>query len=508
MAPAKGLLTATALLALAGSGAAIPCDPSYYDGQLVDHFSTSTATYSQRYYENSTSFAGPGNPIFLILGGEGAVPPSTGIFYPYVTDVLATRFNALVIEPEHRFYGESLPFGEDSFATPENLALLTAPQALADAASLVTYVQQQNGCGVRGTSDYCPVVAVGGSYPGFLSMCMRLRYPALVDISYAASAPIFFYAQQVDQNAYYQLITDVAEDTVSGCADSVRASLAAVVKLGDLDAAVEALGLCTPLPAYMADDWATFLDELSMVVMYSFANLNMANYPPSENTGLYTACDAWVGAEDPLTALSAFLNGYAQAKAPRHDLSPLHAALANQRRAGAGLAGSCYNMSLQLPDGPNATISGGDWSGDGTGADGMNWDYQTSTLQVETIGTNNVTDMFLPREWTLDWLTEHASARFGVTPQPTALADAWGFDHLAEMGATNIIFTNGLKDGWSVGGVHQNLSDTLLAIDLPNGAHHSDLAHTEPSDDDTADVQAAHAQIADILADWLAKFDV
>lgn len=35
----------------------------------------------------------------------------------------------------------------------------------------------------------------GGSYPGWLSAMMRIRYPEVVDISYAASAPLGFYSQ-------------------------------------------------------------------------------------------------------------------------------------------------------------------------------------------------------------------------------------------------------------------------------------------------------------------------
>ena len=48
--------------------------------------------------------------IFL---GEGDISPETGIFYPWVTDVIAKELKAYVVEPEHRFYGESLPFGPD-----------------------------------------------------------------------------------------------------------------------------------------------------------------------------------------------------------------------------------------------------------------------------------------------------------------------------------------------------------------------------------------------------------
>jgi lysosomal Pro-X carboxypeptidase len=61
-----------------------------------------------------------------------------------------------------------------------------------------------------------------------------------------------------------------------------------------------------------------------------------------------------------------------------------------------------------------------------------------------------------------------------------------------------------LKDGWSVGGVRTALPDQQIFVyDLPNGAHHSDLAHSEPGPQDTEDVQAAHKNFAALLTAWL-----
>jgi hypothetical protein len=75
-----------------------------------------------------------------------------------------------------------------------------------------------------GTKGYCPVITVGGSYPGFLSAMMRTRYPGVVDMAYAASAPLRFYAQQIDQYEYYKVVTASAERSVKGCAHAVRYS--------------------------------------------------------------------------------------------------------------------------------------------------------------------------------------------------------------------------------------------------------------------------------------------
>lgn len=43
----------------------------------------------------------------------------------------------MVIFIEHRYYGETLPFGKDSFGSREHLAYLTSEQALADYANVI-----------------------------------------------------------------------------------------------------------------------------------------------------------------------------------------------------------------------------------------------------------------------------------------------------------------------------------------------------------------------------------
>ena len=50
---------------------------------------------------------------------------------------------------------------------------------------------------------------------------------------------------------------------------------------------------------------------------HPFPSLAVGNYPPSLETGLSQACTAFVAAtDDPLSALSGLLNGYAEASLP------------------------------------------------------------------------------------------------------------------------------------------------------------------------------------------------
>ena len=520
--------------------AGIPSNPLYYDDQIVDHLGLPTVLideyeqlkqapipipipiprrWTQRYYASNKYFKGPGSPIFLIMGGEGAIEPSTGLYYPFVAEHLAKEFGAQVLQPEHRFYGESQPLGSDFDFTAhdENTSnitttLMTSEQAMLDAVRLVRALQEKLGCSTeRNSKLYCPVITVGGSYPGFLSAMMRVRHPTVVDMAYAASAPMGFYSQKVDQFDYYNHITIVAEKSSKGCSRAVQSTL--IDDIGplfdhiqtrkDLEKVAASMGICkNTIPRYIMDSVAdadpkndagsTFYDELMMVVGYTFANYNMANYPPDNKTSLYNACQIFQN--DQLEAherLAQFLVGVRG-----------HVDIHNNQ-----IENGCFNMTSQLPSGSNGTISSGDWSGVGTSHDGEMWDFQTCTLLVEHIGFGEES-MFPNREWTMEWMTNHCQQRFGerVIPQPYKLVNDWQFgaDDLAKV-ATKIIFTNGLNDGWSVGGIQDNLSDSLLALNFENGAHHSDLSGGGPSEVDTPDIKKGFKQITSILREWLAE---
>ena len=113
---------------------------------------------------------------------------------------IAPEFRALIIGAEHRFYGESLPFGNDSYA-PEHLGLLSHEQALADYAVLLASLKANL------SAPSSPVITFGGSYGGMLAAWFRMKYPSSTAGAIAASAPILQIPGLMDPHAFNAVIT-------------------------------------------------------------------------------------------------------------------------------------------------------------------------------------------------------------------------------------------------------------------------------------------------------------
>lgn len=129
--------------------------------QTVDHFNQSdTRTFSQRYLVYDTLWNKKG-PIFVYTGNEGDIEwffqntvsrqcvlidhflcTLYELFLQgFVVDNLSHYFKALIIFIEHRYYGQSLPFGADSYKDYDHLQYLTSEQALADFVAVINQLK-------------------------------------------------------------------------------------------------------------------------------------------------------------------------------------------------------------------------------------------------------------------------------------------------------------------------------------------------------------------------------
>lgn len=56
---------------------------------------------------------------------------------------IAPQYKAALVFVEHRFYGKSLPFANDSFSALRNVGYLSSEQALADFADVISFLKNE-----------------------------------------------------------------------------------------------------------------------------------------------------------------------------------------------------------------------------------------------------------------------------------------------------------------------------------------------------------------------------
>ncbi|XP_068167598.1 dipeptidyl peptidase 2 [Antennarius striatus] len=439
-----------------------------YFSQTLDHFNFNNlgnGTFSQRYLISDKYWQKSYGPIFFYTGNEGDVW-DFALNSGFITE-LAAQQGALVIFAEHRYYGKSLPFGEDSFNIPQ-IALLTVEQALADYAVMITELKQEL------AASNCPVIVFGGSYGGMLSVYMRLKYPNIVSGALAASAPILSIAGLGDYRQFFRDVTADFESVASECKDAVRAAFHQLKELAerrDYRGIQSYLSLCQP-PSSAQD-----VHQLNGLLRNAFTLMAMLDYPYSTHfmgnmpaNPVKVACDIMLRSSDPLTNLR-------------------------------NTAGIVYNSTGALTcfDLYSLFVECADPTGCGLGSDSLAWDYQACTEINLCYESNNVTDMFPPMAFNSSDRELYCSKRWAVIPRSDWLKTQYWGDALST--ASNIIFSNGNLDPWANGGVRKSLSSSLVAVNIPEGAHHLDLRGS--NDADPVSVISARKTEADLISQWV-----
>lgn len=219
--------------------------------QPLSHFApgvTQGATFEQRICVYDKFWSGGDAPVFFYVGNESPVDEyvnGTGLMWE-----LGAELGALLVWAEHRYFGESMPTLE---GMPNCLAYLSSEEAMADYASLISALREDEG--LQWHAPESPVIAFGGSYGGMLAAWFRMRYPSHVAGAIAGSAPIWglpLTRPQID-GAAVALSKAFKEEggSASSCAPNLKAAWILLHDSCKTEAGrarvSQSLGLCTPL---------------------------------------------------------------------------------------------------------------------------------------------------------------------------------------------------------------------------------------------------------------------
>ncbi|KAL6049767.1 Dipeptidyl peptidase 2 [Balamuthia mandrillaris] len=207
--------------------------PKYFK-QPVDHFnasshpsSSSSSFFLQKYFVNDAHYK-PGGPLLFYCGPEASLSPASVMDGVIAFAAYAARLNALLVSAEHRYFGESLPFGPEPSFAPENVVFLTVEQTLADYVAIIQHVQQRYMSSSSSlSSSNTKVFTFGGSYGGFLAMLMRAKHPTVVNGGAIASAAALYTVGDVSNSTWFDHVSQTFNSvpflpTEKSCGEAVR----------------------------------------------------------------------------------------------------------------------------------------------------------------------------------------------------------------------------------------------------------------------------------------------
>ncbi|XP_028135352.1 lysosomal Pro-X carboxypeptidase [Diabrotica virgifera virgifera] len=442
-------------------------ETKYIDVPL-DHFSFAQDTKFQlRYLINDTYHEDRG-PIFFYTGNEGDIKnfaKNTGFMYD-----IAPTFSALLVFVEHRYYGESLPFGNQSYSSIDKLGYLSSQQALADFVYVIEALQEQ----YAHNQKNLPVIAFGGSYGGMLSSWIRMKYPSSVLGAIASSAPIWQLGGLTSCEIFNRITTSVyasfGTDKCTNGITNVWKTIRSFTKTAEGKANLTSTwNLCSPIKT--DDDINQLIDWAAELIV----NMAMVNYPYPTN----------FLADLPAYPVREFCNRLNSHKL-NGDYDLLVAVV-----DGLGV----YTNYTKTAKCNNINVTSPSLSDNG-------WNFQSCTDMIMPMCSQS-SDMFENANWDFAEFSDTCYKQFKVRPRNlnVPLLEYGGKDIEA---ASNIVFSNGLLDPWSGGGVLRNINDRVRSIIIPDGAHHYDLRGK--NDLDTEDVKYARNFHVRKIKEWLREY--
>ncbi|KAH6774722.1 Serine carboxypeptidase S28 family protein [Perilla frutescens var. frutescens] len=434
---------------------------TYFYTQTLDHFNyapQSYANFRQRYVVDSKYWGGPNSnsPIFAYLGAEEPLDDDLD-FVGFLTDV-APHFNSLSVYIEHRFYGESVPFGtmEEAMKNKTTRGYFNSAQVLADYAQILLHIKH------KFSAHNCPIIVVGGSYGGKLASWFRLKYPHIAVGALASSAPILYFDNITPLNGYYSTVTKDFKEVSHKCYETIRKSWAEIDKVASqprgLSTLTRRFNTCSHLNN--SGELKDFLDS-----MYSTA----AQYDHPPDYPVTIVCEGIDGAPAGTDIIGRIFAGVVSYTG-------------NQ---------TCYDTDMY--NYPSQTNVG--------------WGWQTCSEMVMAIGRGENDTMFPPLPFNLDEFMEECRKSYGVLPRPHWITTYYGGHDIKlvlKRFGSNIIFSNGLRDPYSTGGVLEDLSETIVALITRNGSHCLDIRRLFESDPEWLKMQ--RKMEVKIIEGWLQTY--
>ncbi|KAA8544165.1 hypothetical protein F0562_022199 [Nyssa sinensis] len=429
--------------------------------QTLDHFNyrpESYATFNQRYVINSKYWDGANAsaPIFVFFGAEEELDYDLADI-GFLSDT-APRFKALIVFIEHRYYGKSIPFGtmEETMKNESTRGYFNSAQAIADYAEVILYLKKNL------SAQNSPVIVIGGSYGGMLASWFRLKYPHIAVGALASSAPILYFDDIIQQTGYYSIVTKDFKEASESCFETIRKSWSEIDEVASKPNGLSILNQRFKTCAQLnnSSELKDYLDNI-------FTEAAQYNHPPTYPVTI--VCGGIDGAPEGTDTLGRIFAGVAAYNGNR----------------------SCYNINAY--NYPSQTNIG--------------WRWQTCSEMVMPVGHGINDTMFPPSPFDLNQFIEDCKNLYGILPRPHWITTYYGghdIKLILHRFASNIIFSNGLRDPYSSGGVLQNISDSVLAVYTVNGSHCLDILTAKQSDPQWL-VQQRQIEV-EIIEGWITKY--
>ncbi|CAG9856689.1 unnamed protein product [Phyllotreta striolata] len=432
----------------------------------VTHFEwqKEVRTFKLKYLINTKHYV-RGGPFFIYLGGRGDIDvysQNTGFLFE-----VAATFKGLLVFIEHRYYGRSLPFSNESM-TLENLRYMTTSEALGDFVSIIDLLKRETFENTASIDNH-PVIVFGGGYSGALAAWMRMKYPFLVLGAIASSAPMIYGSSVKNCECFYDVVTKMFEKYGhEQCVKTIKLGWEVLINLSrskiGLDFISSTWRLCKRLSS--TEDLEMLLEWLGEILVK--LALNNYHYPSNFFTPL------------PAYPLKVFCE-------------KLTTSFFNDTKSLV----QYFGQALQVYTNYSGRVSCNEFEDQ---SDYL-YNYQ-KCVELIMPKCSIDSDMFIHRPWIYEKFALECKNRYGIFNNDADWINrAYGGSSLKY--ASNIVFSHGELDPYSCYGIRSNVSSTVRAVDITEGSHHVDLRNPDVSDNNyITDVRKSHIQT---IKAWLSK---